>query len=189
MRDQGTGWDPKAPASIHRARAALDASGNVIAYDFLSKGFSRVDVEHQRQQAEGYARRTDSRRRAQVGRRLRRAGRFLRLRQQAHRLGDDRAAARPRFAAAQRAHARSGRAANPFRQRIVHRRSGCGAQHRSGRVPPALRARSARHRRHQGGGGEGRLAVAAVAAQRSDAATRSPAAASPMRSAGRRASR
>ncbi len=45
MRDQGTAWDPKAPASIHRARAALDAQGNVIAYDFLSKGFSRVDVD------------------------------------------------------------------------------------------------------------------------------------------------
>src|SRR6478752_6835196 len=37
-RDQGTGWDPKGPASIHKARAALDASGKVIAYDFLSKG-------------------------------------------------------------------------------------------------------------------------------------------------------
>ncbi|HUD89325.1 MAG TPA: molybdopterin cofactor-binding domain-containing protein, partial [Xanthobacteraceae bacterium] len=45
MRDQGTGWDPKAPASIHQARAALDASGNVIAYDFLSRGFSRIDVD------------------------------------------------------------------------------------------------------------------------------------------------
>jgi CO/xanthine dehydrogenase Mo-binding subunit len=44
MRDQGTGWDPKGPASIHKARVAIDASGNVIAYDFLSKGFSRVDV-------------------------------------------------------------------------------------------------------------------------------------------------
>lgn len=44
MRDQGTGWDPKAPASIHRARAAIDSSGTVIAYDFLSKGFSRLDV-------------------------------------------------------------------------------------------------------------------------------------------------
>jgi CO/xanthine dehydrogenase Mo-binding subunit len=43
-REQGTGWDPKGPASIHRARAAVDASGNVIAYDFLSKGFSRLDV-------------------------------------------------------------------------------------------------------------------------------------------------
>ena len=45
MRDQGTGWDPKGPASIHRARAALDASGNVVAYEFTSKGFSRVDVD------------------------------------------------------------------------------------------------------------------------------------------------
>ncbi len=43
-RDQGTGWDPKAPASIHRARAAIDDAGNVIAYDFLSKGFSALDV-------------------------------------------------------------------------------------------------------------------------------------------------
>jgi nicotinate dehydrogenase subunit B len=45
MRNQGTGWDPKGPASIHKARVALDASGNVVAYDFLSKGFSRVDVD------------------------------------------------------------------------------------------------------------------------------------------------
>jgi len=44
MRDQGTGWDPKGPASIHRARAAIDANGKVVAYDFLSKGFSRIDV-------------------------------------------------------------------------------------------------------------------------------------------------
>ena len=45
MRDQGTGWDPKGPASTHHARAAIDAQGNVIAYDFVSKGFSRVDVD------------------------------------------------------------------------------------------------------------------------------------------------
>src|SRR5258708_38036061 len=44
MRDRGTGWAPKGPASIHRARAAIDASGKVIAYEFTSKGFSRVDV-------------------------------------------------------------------------------------------------------------------------------------------------
>jgi nicotinate dehydrogenase subunit B len=43
-REQGTGWDPKGPASIHRARAAIDSSGKVIAYDFVSKGFSRIDV-------------------------------------------------------------------------------------------------------------------------------------------------
>jgi CO/xanthine dehydrogenase Mo-binding subunit len=43
-REQGTGWDPKGPASIHRARAAIDASGKVIAYEFMSKGVPRVDV-------------------------------------------------------------------------------------------------------------------------------------------------
>jgi nicotinate dehydrogenase subunit B len=45
MRAQGTGWDPKGPASIHRAKVAIDASGQVVAYDFLSKGFSRIDVD------------------------------------------------------------------------------------------------------------------------------------------------
>ena len=43
-REQGTGWDPKGPASIHRARAAIDRSSNVVAYEFTSKGFSRIDV-------------------------------------------------------------------------------------------------------------------------------------------------
>jgi CO/xanthine dehydrogenase Mo-binding subunit len=45
MREQGTGWDPKGPASVHTCRAALDAQGNVIAYEFKSKAFSRVDVD------------------------------------------------------------------------------------------------------------------------------------------------
>jgi CO/xanthine dehydrogenase Mo-binding subunit len=44
MRGDGTGWDPKGPASIHTARAAIDAQGNVMAYEFNSKAFSRVDV-------------------------------------------------------------------------------------------------------------------------------------------------
>jgi nicotinate dehydrogenase subunit B len=38
-RDQATGWDPKGPASVHRARAAIDAQGNITAYEFVSKGF------------------------------------------------------------------------------------------------------------------------------------------------------
>ena len=37
MRDQGTGWDPKGPASVHKARAAIDAAGKVTAYEFTSK--------------------------------------------------------------------------------------------------------------------------------------------------------
>jgi len=44
MRHEGTGWDPKGPASIHVARAAVSPDGNVLAWDFLSKGFSRLDV-------------------------------------------------------------------------------------------------------------------------------------------------
>jgi nicotinate dehydrogenase subunit B len=43
-REQATGWDPKGPASIHRARAAIDGAGKVVAYEFTSKGFSRIDV-------------------------------------------------------------------------------------------------------------------------------------------------
>ena len=45
MRHDGTAWDPKAPASVHRARAALDGAGKVIAYEFISRGFSRADID------------------------------------------------------------------------------------------------------------------------------------------------
>src|SRR6202045_5100255 len=45
MRGEGHGWDPKGPASIHRACAALDPDGAVIGYAFESKGFSRIDID------------------------------------------------------------------------------------------------------------------------------------------------
>lgn len=45
MRPEGHGWDPKGPASIHRARAALGADGAVLAHHFESKGFSRIDID------------------------------------------------------------------------------------------------------------------------------------------------
>jgi nicotinate dehydrogenase subunit B len=44
MRQDGTAWDPKGPACLHRGRAALDASGKVIGYEFVVKGFSRVNI-------------------------------------------------------------------------------------------------------------------------------------------------
>jgi CO/xanthine dehydrogenase Mo-binding subunit len=44
MRHEGTGWDPKGPASVHRARAALGKDGNVIALEFWSRGFSRLET-------------------------------------------------------------------------------------------------------------------------------------------------
>src|SRR6266568_3859336 len=45
MRSDGIAWDPKGPASVHRGRAALDASGKVTGYEFISKGFSRRNID------------------------------------------------------------------------------------------------------------------------------------------------
>jgi CO/xanthine dehydrogenase Mo-binding subunit len=44
MRNEGHGWDPKAPASVHRVRAALDSSGVVVAHEFITKAFSILDI-------------------------------------------------------------------------------------------------------------------------------------------------
>jgi nicotinate dehydrogenase subunit B len=44
MRADGTAWDPKGPACVLRARAALDPSGKVLAYEFVAKGFSRQHI-------------------------------------------------------------------------------------------------------------------------------------------------
>jgi CO/xanthine dehydrogenase Mo-binding subunit len=44
MRDQGTGWDPKGPPSVHLCAAALDAKGQVVGFRFLSRGISRIDI-------------------------------------------------------------------------------------------------------------------------------------------------
>ncbi len=43
-RSDGHGWDPKGTASIHKVRAALGDDGKVEAYQFMSKGFSRMEV-------------------------------------------------------------------------------------------------------------------------------------------------
>lgn len=44
MRRDGTGWDPKGPAAVFRARAGIDKDNNVIAYHFSGKGFTRTHV-------------------------------------------------------------------------------------------------------------------------------------------------
>jgi CO/xanthine dehydrogenase Mo-binding subunit len=44
MRHEGLAWDPKGTASVNRSRAGLDASGKVIAYENISKAFSRTDA-------------------------------------------------------------------------------------------------------------------------------------------------
>jgi CO/xanthine dehydrogenase Mo-binding subunit len=43
-RYEGHAWSPKGPAAIHKMRAALDADGNVVGYDFLARSFARQDV-------------------------------------------------------------------------------------------------------------------------------------------------
>jgi nicotinate dehydrogenase subunit B len=45
VRYEGHGWDTKGPASIHRARAALERDGAVIGYAFESRGFSCADTD------------------------------------------------------------------------------------------------------------------------------------------------
>ena len=127
---------------------------------------------HQRLQAVRHAGGPDARRRAEVRRRLRRAGGILRVRQQADLVGDHRAAARPRVAAAHLASARPGWPANPLRQRIVHGRIGGGDRPGPDRVPAEAHQGRARHRADQGRGGEIRLGHAAVAAARARPATR-----------------
>jgi CO/xanthine dehydrogenase Mo-binding subunit len=44
MRHEGTAWDPKGAPSIHKVRASLTADGRIDAFDFVSKGVSRMDV-------------------------------------------------------------------------------------------------------------------------------------------------
>lgn len=43
-RYEGLAWDPKGPASVSRMRAGIDADGNVVAYHFNMKGFSKKDI-------------------------------------------------------------------------------------------------------------------------------------------------
>jgi nicotinate dehydrogenase subunit B len=44
MRHEGIAWDPKGTAAVNRGRAGLDASGKVVAYEYISKAFSRTDT-------------------------------------------------------------------------------------------------------------------------------------------------
>ena len=188
MRDQATGWDPKGPASIHRARAAIDASGKVIAYEFMSRGLPRVDVNSNESQPYDTL-----------------AGQLTGV---ALKSGDG-------FAVPQESYGFDNKytywetvpplldRGSPLR--TSHLRDPVGPQiHFASESfmdevaaalnmdPVAFRLqyvqRPARYRRDQGGGGESRLAIAAVAAQGPEPATRSPAAASPTCSAARRAS-
>jgi CO/xanthine dehydrogenase Mo-binding subunit len=44
MRHEGIAWDPKGTASVNRSKVGLDATGKIIAYENISKAFSRQNV-------------------------------------------------------------------------------------------------------------------------------------------------
>ena len=146
MRDQGTGWDPKGPASIHTREGRARRAGQRHRLRVRQQGLLAGRRRHQRHQAVRHAGGPDARRRAEVRRRLRRAGGILRVRQQADLVGDHRAAARSRVAAAHLASARPRRSADPLRQRVVHGRTGGGDQPGPDRVPAEAHQGRPRHR-------------------------------------------
>jgi nicotinate dehydrogenase subunit B len=43
-REEGIAWDPKGTAAVNRLRAGIDANGRVIAYELISKAFSRENT-------------------------------------------------------------------------------------------------------------------------------------------------
>ena len=167
-RDQATGWDPKGPASIHRARAAIDAAGNVIAYEFNSKGFSRVDVNtnggNPLDTLAGQFRGVELK-----------SGDGFGVPAESYEFANKRMAWETipplldRASPLRGAHLRDPVgpqihfASESFMDEVA-----AALNRRSDRVPPAPRQGPARHRGDQGRGGEGRLAVAAVAAQGPD---------------------
>ena len=87
MRRDGIAWDPKGPACVHRARAALDASGKVIALRIRRQGLFARQHQQQRIRPERQPGRHGTRHAAQAGHGIRRARGELRLREQAAGLG------------------------------------------------------------------------------------------------------
>ncbi len=190
MRNEGHGWDPKAPASVHRARAALDKDGNVIALEFWSRGFSRLETNSTEADP------GDTLAGMLLGHKGARTAAFnlpenaYTFREQAAGLGNRRGAASGRFASAHLAYARSAGPAGDLCQRILHRRSGLCGGRRSGGIPPEISDRAARPGGDPGGRRKGRLETgtgrrAAHTARRSS----SRGAASPISSAAARLSR
>jgi nicotinate dehydrogenase subunit B len=49
MRHEALAWDPKGTATVNRSRIGLDASGKVVAYENITKGFSMEDCNTREQ--------------------------------------------------------------------------------------------------------------------------------------------
>ena len=132
-------WDPKGPAAVYRGRAGLDAAGNVVAYHFHGKGFSRQDViqreSHPKDtlagQLTGFPGKGDDH--------------LPDPRPRRYEFENKRCSWETIPALLDRASplrtgplARPARTGDAFRERVVHRRGRARRGRRSGRVPPAL---------------------------------------------------
>ncbi len=53
MREESLGWDPKGTASVNFCKAGIDEKGEVIAYELISRGFSRENVATNEGRASG----------------------------------------------------------------------------------------------------------------------------------------
>ena len=102
MRHEGLAWDPKGTASVNRSRAGLDATGKVIAYENISKAFSRLDNNTRETRAADVLAGQLLGLPLNAGQSLRNSGRLLHVRPRAAGLGDHPAADGSRFAAAHR---------------------------------------------------------------------------------------
>ena len=169
MRDQGTGWDPKGPASIHHGARRDRCRGQRHRLRLPEQGLLARRRQHQRQQAvrhAGRARRSASRSNPATASACRRnPTRFANKRTAWETIAPllDRASplrtSHLRDPVGPQIHF----ASESFMDEVA-----AALERRPGRIPAALRQGPARHRRHQGGGGEGGLAIAAVAAQGPD---------------------
>ena len=146
MRNEGHGWDPKAPACVISCKAGLSAANEIAGWYFRAKGFSGWDVMFNASdpkdtlvgQLVGFEK-GDSHNFGD-------AGRIVFVSERGQVLGDDSAAARACVAATMCAHASAAGAAAAFRARMLHRRGGRGGRRRSDRTaleaPDATNARS-----------------------------------------------
>ena len=143
MRDEGTGWDPKGPASIHRARAAIDAARQRHRLRVHQQGLLAPRRHHQREQAVRHAGRPGTRRARSSPATASACRRSPTSSPTSALAWETIAPLLDRASPLRTSHLRDPVGpADPLRQRVLHRRGGAGARQRSGRVPAEATSRT-----------------------------------------------
>ena len=128
MRYEGHGWDPKAPASVHISRAAVDKDGKVTAWQFETKAFSKRDTLNNEGSPEHTLAGQLMDLAAQAGDAVRPSGRDATTSPSIHKISATIAPLLDRASPLRSAHyARSGRTADAFCGGILHGRTGARA--------------------------------------------------------------